>query len=382
LAPLGPDFPAAPVVVLLTVEALRADVLFPGAHDELLPNLARLRDEGAYFARALSAGSQTAVTLSTLFTSRYFSQLHWAMYGQGPTRFLYAADDPTPRFPELLSAAGVQTSSFLGVIFVSGRFGLARGFSDEFCAVQDRRHAMAVEILGPLMRKLSRGSAGPLFAYSHVMEPHEPYDRGTLKEGTDFERYLSEVAVVDQWVGRIRQLLATRYPHRGYLIVTGDHGEAFGEHGTHFHTKTLYDELVRVPLLIWGPGIKAGRYQEPAGHIDLAPTLLQLFRQSIPPAMMGQSLLPLLQGQVARLDRPLIAEGRLRHAMITRDGLKVIDDTWLKTVEAYDLVADPGELHSLFDEEHARFDPVLAELRAFFAKHTLRLPGYSQPYKR
>jgi arylsulfatase A-like enzyme len=326
------------------------------------------------------------VSLTTLFTGRYFSQLRWQLFGQGAMRFLYAVDDPAPRFPELLSRGAVDTADYLGLIFLTGRFGVTRGFTEEFSAVTDRRHALATEVLTPLLRRLGRVGRTPFFAYAHAMEPHEPYDRGKLRRGSDYLRYVSEVAAVDPWIGKLVRLLRQRFPTRGYLMVSGDHGEAFGEHGTRFHSKTLYEELVRVPIVIWGPGIAARRYREPVGHVDLGPTILELFRQPVPPEHMGQSLLPLVLGQGGaepeRLLRPLIAEGRLRRALFRPDGLKVIDDTRLATVEVYDLGSDPGETRNLFDSERERVEPAVAELRAFFARHALRRPGYHPPFKR
>jgi arylsulfatase A-like enzyme len=367
--------------VLVTIEALRADVL-EGAHDAELPELVKLRDHGVYFPRSIASGSQTSVSLTTLFTGRYFSQLYWAMYGQGAMRFVYAVEDPSPRFPELLRGAGVATADYLGLIFLTGRFGVTRGFAEEFCAVQDRRHAAVSEVLTPLLRRLGRVGREPFFAYTHVMEPHEPYDRGKLRQGSDYDRYVSEVAVVDEWIGRLARLVRQRFPQRGYLIVTGDHGEAFGEHGTRFHSKTLYEELIRVPLVVWGPGIAARRPDEPVGHVDLGPTILELFHQPVPPENMGQSLLPLVFGEEEHLDRPLMAEGRLRRALFRRDGIKVIDDPRLGTVEVYDLRTDPRETRNLFDAEQERVAPAVAELRAFFARYALRRPGYRHPYKR
>jgi hypothetical protein len=378
---LDAQLPAAPVVVLISIEATRADVL-EGAHDADLPELRKLRDGGAYFPRSISPGSQTSVSLTTLFTGHYMSELYWEMYGQGAMRFLYAVEDPHPRFPELLGRAGVETADYLGLIFLSGRFGVTRGFAEELCAVQDRRHALASEVLTPLLKRLGGGGRKPFFAYAHVMEPHEPYDRGKLKEGSDYERYISEEQVVDLWIGRIARVLRQRYPTRGYLIVTGDHGEAFGEHGTQFHSKTLYEELVRVPLVVWGPGIVPRRHAEMVGHVDLGPTILELFGQPVPPDQMGQSLVPLLFGQDEPRPRPMLAEGRLRRALFRPDGLKVIDDTRLKTVEVYDLNADPGETRNLFDSDQSRVEPAVAELRAFFDRYAFRRPGYHLQYKR
>ncbi len=372
-----------PVVVLITVEALRADAVNSRAHDAEIPRLAWLRDHGASFERAVSPGSQTSVSLSTMFTGRYFSQLLWRRYGEGSSRFLYPAEDPSVRFPELLSAAGVDTRSYLGLKFLAARFGLARGFSHEHMAVAGRQHARAAELMGPLLARIDRIGKGHHFLYTHLMEPHAPYDRGVRQQGTDRARYISEVGEVDRWIQRLFVAMRRRLGKRGYLIITADHGEAFGEHGTRFHTKTLYDELLRVPLIIWGPGIAARTFDEPVSLVDLGPTILQLFGLEVPPGHMGQSLLPLIEGGVAGLERPVFAEGRLRRALYSRDGLKLIEDTRRKLVEAYDLERDPDELHNRFDPHAERVASRLAFMRAFFERHTRRdPPGYRPPYKR
>lgn len=382
LPPLGRRFSRRPVVVLVTVEALRADVLSESTYDAQLRHLSSLRDHAAYFPRALAPGSQTSVTMTTMFTGQYFSQLRWAKHGVGDKRFLYAAGDPATRFPELLTDAGIGSSSFLGLIFLGSYFGISRGFAEETLVVQDRRHAMAPELMGPLFARLRRVGNRPHFFWVHLMEPHAPYDRGQLKEGSEWDRYISEVAEVDRWVGQLMRLMRKRFRGRGYVIVAGDHGEAFGEHGTRFHSKTLYEEMVRVPLLIWGPGVKAKRHEEPVGLVDLGPTILHLFRLVPQPGHMGESLLPLIEGRVDRLQRPLLAEGRLRRALFRRDGLKVIEDTVRKTVEVFDLRQDPAESRNVYDEERQRLEPPLAELRAFFERYTLRAGGYRAPFKR
>lgn len=372
--------PAEPVVVIVTVDAFRGDVVANHANDRRLPKLSWLRDHGAYFPRAIACGSQTSLSLSSMFSGRYFSQLRWGRFGEGNKRFLYPAHDQTVRFPELLGRAGVATASYIGLVFLEARFGITRGFGQETVVVEGRNHGVAASVLGPLLARLNSHRRGPLFLYAHLMEPHEPYDRGKLKEGPVFERYLSELEVVDDWVGRVSKVLSRRFRGRGFLMVSSDHGEAFGEHGTKFHTKTLYEELLHVPLIVWGPEIPARAHDERASLIDIGPTVLHMFRQATPAESMGRSLLPLMLGRAERVPRPLIAEGRLRRAYYKGE-LKVIEDEVLKLVEIYDLESDPGETTNLFDIDPERTHPAVAELRAWLAENTLREGGYEPPYK-
>ena len=370
-----------PVVVLVTIDALRGDVVANPENAARFPTLTQLKQRGAYFPRATSPGSQTAVSLTSAFSGRYFSQLYWSMHGEGNSRFVYAAADPTPRFPEILAASGVTTATFCSINFLAGEFGVIRGFTEEKIIPEGRKHANARQVVDPAIARLNTVRADEaFFLYLHLMEPHAPYDRGADTKGSDFERYLSEVTVADAEIGRIVKLLGQRFRGRWLLIVAADHGEAFGEHQTTFHTKTLYEELVRIPLIIRGVGVASRRIEQHVGLIDLGPTILDLFGVDTPPGFMGQSLVPLLKGIDEELDRPLLAEGRLRRA-IYYDGLKVIEDDRRKVVQVFDLRADPGELENLFDVDRARTEPAVTALRAFFGVHAVQRPGYDPPFK-
>jgi arylsulfatase A-like enzyme len=373
-------FANPPLVVLLTVDATRAEAVLEPTRASMFPTFTRLGSLGATFTRATAPGSQTSVSLTTVFTGRYFSELYWAMHGEGSARFEYASKDPTPRFPALLTATGVATESFCSLKFLEQEFGAATGFAKQNALARGREHVGAQGVIEPLIHRLRRVKDEPAFFFAHLTEPHAPYDRGAQKTGPDYDRYLAEIAVADAQIGRVERLLAQRFPDRGVLIVSSDHGEAFGEHDTFFHTKTLYEELLHVPLFVKGPGVAKRRVEERVGLVDLGPTILDLFGVPSPPSMRGRSLVPLLAGRDEPLERPLFAEGRLRRAYYDGD-LKVIEDERRKVVEAYDLAADPGELTNLFDVDRARVEPAVATLRAFFEASTFRREGYAPPYK-
>jgi arylsulfatase A-like enzyme len=202
------------------------------------------------------------------------------------------------------------------------------------------------------------------------------------RKGKQFDRYLSEVAVVDTQLRRVLDMLAdTGLDQRTVLIITADHGEAFGEHGNKTHGTTLYEEEIRVPLMIRTPSRFAARIDQLISLLDLGPTVLDLFNQATPGHYMGQSLKPFLVGETPKLTRPVASEGRLKQAMIFPDGIKVIYDTRKRTSEVYDLTRDPGEQDDLSDDEAIASEPV-ARLRAFFEAHTLKRDGYEPPYVR
>ncbi len=370
-----------PVVVLVTIDAVRADVVLDPERSAAWPTLSRLKREGATFTAARSPGSQTSVSLTTVFAGKYFSEMRWGRHGVGKSRFEYAAEDTSPRLAGLLSDAGIATFKVVSLMFLKNEFGVAGGFAEEVMVTEGRRHARAAEVLAPLYARLRKARGQPLFAFVHLTEPHAPYDRGKLKKGPAFDCYLSEIAEVDEHLARLVAALSTPdLQRRAILIVSSDHGEAFGEHGTFTHTKTIYEELVRVPLLVWGAGVQARVIDEPVSVADVFPTVLDLFGLEVSDDLTPVSLVPLLAGSDARLERPILAEGRLRRALYAGD-LKVIVDTRKKTIEAYDLAADPGELDNVYTRDPARVEPALRSLEAFFAARGFSEGGYEPPYK-
>jgi hypothetical protein len=376
---LPPLLPSDAVVVLITIDAVRADIVADPANDARFPTFAKLKREGVVFTHASASGTQTGVSLSALFSGLYYSEQQWKNYGSGKNKHPYPAEDPSLRFPQILSDHDVATANVASLVFLGGDFGVARGFREEKLFGHAAQAAPGFQLIHALLDRLSHPGTGPLFLCTHLVDAHAPYGHG--HPGTDYERYLSSVATDDALVGRVQRMLEERFGQRWALFVSADHGEAFGEHETREHAKTLYEELLHVPLLARSPLFQPREIRERVGLIDLGPTILDLFGLATPATLNGQSLVPLLAGGNVALTRPLIAEGRLRQALTEPDGLKVIEDSRRKVVEVYDLGSDPGETRNLFDVEPSRADVALAELRGFFAVHARREGGYEAPYK-
>jgi len=374
-----PPLPEAPIVVLITIDALRADVINPASNDARFPTFAALKRDGVVFTNASSAATQTPLSISTMLTGLYFSQQRWEDYGDTADRYPYPATDTSPRVPEILDAHGVATAQEAGFVFLANDFGVARGFQEQKLFGATKSAARASVLVRALLDRLRRANDGPLFAYAHLAEPHAPYWMGPGP--LPYDHYLSAVGEADTQLGHILHFLEEHFGDRWTLIVSADHGEAFGDHDTYEHAKTLYEELLHVPLIVRSPHFPPRRIDDRVGLVDLAPTLLDLFRVATPATFNGQSLVPFLVGERVELTRPLLAEGRLRTSFTQQDGFKVIDDPRRKVVEAYDLAVDPGETKNVFDTEPARADVALATLRAFFEARTLRERGYTPPYK-
>ena len=370
LAPIPPTHgivpSVPPIVMFFTIDAFRADVLDNTRQRHLLPELTQLRSESTYFSVARSPTTSTMTTMASVFSGKYYSQLLWSNVKSAPLV------DPSPRFPELLAQHGVRTflaAGTLGQIY--GSSGVARGFATEVAVPYGARPgALAVSAM---IAELERGTDGPRFFYSHFIEPHAPYDLAG-PSGSSFERYVREIALVDQQLGRLRRYLTAKgLADRTYLIVAADHGEAFGEHGTFNHARTTYEELVRIPLIFYAPGQDARRVKTPVTLMDIGPTILDLFGLAAPGFWMGQSLLPLVAGRRVKLSRPIVVDtGRRVQTLCFDDGYKVIFSRTQRTTEVYDLHTDPRELTNLAFNGSDRVLTAIETARLFFENIQLK----------
>ena len=375
--------PKGAVVVLITIAAVRADVVMSGTYDADLPNLSKLRAESVAFTEARASAPQTVPSLTGLMTGKYFSQIYWS---GGAPRHAWPAADRSPRFPAVLRNAGVLTVTYPSLRDLDGEQGITRGFAEENIVETQSGEPSPywnemLEAIKPRLVDAAKDTR-PLFLFAHFLDPHAPYTRG----GTDCETftcYVREVGLVDRAIGEIRAVLdGPGLGDRSALIVTADHGEAFGEHGTFYHALNLYEELLHVPLLIHGSEFAPRVVDTKVTLLDIGPTVLDLYGLDTPAGFMGESLAGVLHGEAPHFTRPIAAEsGRFMQALYFDDGYKLIFDERYKLLELYDLESDPGEHHPLYDET-----PGAAErfglLHLLFDANAFKKPGYSKPFRK
>jgi arylsulfatase A-like enzyme len=372
--------PDNPIVVFMTIDALRADVVAGGKHARELPNIEALRRRSIEFSVARTPSPSTITSISSMFTGKYYTGIHWSTIASGPFKdAIMPHRDDSPRLPALLGAAGVKTVHAISLWGLAAAQGVGIGFGEELSTAKDYGHA--ANLMDLVLARLKRNADGPHFIYFHFVDSHAPYNLGGT-QGTDYERYLREVALVDQEVGRLSRFLETSgLQDRTVLVLSADHGEAFGEHGARFHATTLYEEMIRVPLLVRLPGKAHRIIDEPVSLIDLGPTLLDLFGAQTPGHFLGQSLVPLLRGEDKQLTRPIgIDAGRRMQTLYLAD-CKPIVDLKKQTQEVYDLSVDPGEKRNLVDADPERSARCLGALQTFFAAHAFRKEGYQVPWR-
>jgi len=370
-APVPPSHsqlvPENPIVLLVSIDALRMELL-TAQHRAVAPNLHALAAQAVSFRQARSFGSDTRFSLAALFTGRYLSQTKWTWRSRlRPT----LEQDLEPRLPELIREARIRTVTGVSLPgMLLPRIGIVRGFDEEYLKRDDDDKPGTEEVIDHAIECLKRHGDEPLFYFTHLIDPHAPYYAHGKKRRSEYEAYLGEVTFADRHLGRlIRAIGELGLEKRTVLIVTSDHGEAFGEHGLRQHNKPLYEVMVHVPLLIRLPGVTPRALDAHVSMMDIGPTVLDLLGLSTPGNFMGESLVPLLAGEPPPPHRPIFMERPTDMALLFADGIKVLLRTRPDSEEIYDLRRDPAEETDLRESMGSEGDRRVALTRAYHAAH-------------
>jgi len=365
-----------PNIVLIVVDTLRPDRLpFYGHKGNTAPFLSTLAARGAVFRRVHSTSSWTAPATASIHTSLYPVQ-HSVLTGfraarvrqQGELRIrLNAIPDEVETLAETLREAGYNTCAVTDNINISRDEGFDQGF-DRFWNF----NYQGAEAIGTTLKEWKGEIRGrrPYFLYLHYMDPHRPYHKRTPwyspqpdSVRDDLAAYDSEIRYVDQHIEEAFQLFG--WDRNTLFILTSDHGEEFQDHGGWDHGRTLYGEVMDVPLLVYSSGDSLVRkvFEQPVSVLDILPTLREEAGLPVDPAEQGVSLLPALRGQAppptgrafyAHLhSAPWFGDEVLK--AVIEDGSKCIYSSE-GDVELYDLRADPQERQNLAGKEAAVAD--------------------------
>jgi choline-sulfatase len=350
--------PPAPLknVLVVTIDTLRADRLgIYGARNVATPNMDALAREGAWAPQADAHVPLTRPSHVSLFTGRYPAEHGIRDNVAPPLR------GDVPLLSERFQHDGFATAAFIGSVVLERQSGLARGFDQYFDQLPpgaDRRSGDAV-----VAEAVEWMNGKPkFFAWVHLYDPHGPYvPPGRYATEYADRPYDGTVAWCDELIGRLVDALRRQGTlDNTLLVVTSDHGEALGDHGEDVHGYFVYEATLRVPLIIRGPGVRAGtRLEGVARTVDLFPTIVELARLGGgATASSGRSLAPALAGQ--RMDdQPSFGESLMPLLQYGWSDLRAVRDGRWKYIlapkpELYDLDRDPGELHNLVDAEAGR----------------------------
>ncbi|HXU63934.1 MAG TPA: sulfatase-like hydrolase/transferase, partial [Polyangia bacterium] len=372
LAPL-PDGPRRPEadVLIITIDALRADhVGAYGYPRATTPNLDALARQGVRFTRAYSQAPHTSFSVSSMLTSKYF-----------PTMVRLAPGEKHDTAAAVLRRFGWKTAAFYppAVFYIDSdklKDFAATHFDFEYVKFE---YIDAQRRVDQLLAYYDGVKPRRSFVWVHFFEPHEPYvaHDGFAFGAGDVDRYDSEIAYTDAAVGRLVREVRARRPGT-IVIVAADHGEEFEEHGGRYHGSSLYEEQLRIPLIISIPGVAPEVIDGQAQLIDVTPTVLNLLDIPIPARMRGTNLGPWLAAPPAPATRlpPAFAELEDRR-MVSLGGEKLICDMRQGLCAYYDLTADPHERRNLVDERPARVAVLRGLLDRWLDAHLTFEPGAS-----
>jgi arylsulfatase A-like enzyme len=384
-----PVLPADLNVVLITIDTVRADLHYSGNPHDLSPNLDKLAARSVVFDRAYSLASYTGKSVGPMMMGKYGSESHrnWAHSNSFGREDTFVA--------ERLKRAGIHTMAAHGLLYFGAQSGMNRGFDvvDMKAVGEGTIKGMENSVTGDKLTDaalalLARPESTDkrFFFWMHYLDPHADYlphpelpSFGTSQR----DLYDGEIAFVDHHLARVLDAIAAApWGKRTAIIVTSDHGEAFGEHKMWRHGAELWEELVRVPLLVNVPGVTPGHVTPRRSAVDLVPTILDLMgvpapvrdpRKDANDFLSGTSLLPDIffpagaEPRDVLIDMPDGPYNDARRALIHGD-LKLTISNGAR-FELYDLAKDPEERTNLWEKG----SPEAAEIEPFYEVAKARL---------
>jgi len=379
-----------PNILLIVVDTLRADHLQPyGYARATTPNMQELlARRGVVVERAYAPSPWTIPSVASLLSGRWPGEVL-------PHTFVeeLALAPRIPTIASVLRAHGYTTAAVMGNPTIHPGLGFERGFDGFFAppSLEEgilRQHAEQVSARAADWLRAHRGQR--TFLYVHFMDPHDPYDNAEIVVGRspfDDPRYAgtitgndihglflgkvplrdpaadvphvvalydAEVHHVDSFLAPLLAAIEPGELRHTLVVLTADHGEELHDHGGWKHGRTLYEEQLRVPLLLrWDGQLAAGtRLRGPARLIDIAPTIAEAAGAPAPPGWQGRSLLPALRGGSAPSPPALFAE----HLADGPPRAAVIGQRWKLVLFDREAPFTPhNELESiLYGEERAR----------------------------
>jgi choline-sulfatase len=396
---------AAPNVLFIVIDTLGARHM--SVYDPTLnttPAMARLAEKSLVFEKAYSTAPWTKPAISSMFTSLYPRQ-HTVqkLKSEFPDRFITMAD--------ILKKKGYATDAVISHTLLKEGTGFEKGFDSYILAPFEGNvhNAIVGKAVSDLAIKRVKShfedeNKKPFFQFLHYFDPHFNYQhhpefdrsswyKGPITPGMGFrdlrkripelteddrkylvDLYHEEIEYTDVQVSRVLET----YKEMGILdntivIITADHGEEFLEHGELGHTRTLYDELIHVPLIIyWSKIAEPKRVKENVSIVDILPTVLtSIGFDPLPPHFEGISLIS--GNKLADLPkRHIFSEVDFKSSAIEaiksgviRENHKLIDDHLNEEKKIFDLEKDPAELSNIIEKE----EELANDLQLFLDEH-------------
>jgi choline-sulfatase len=389
-------------VIVLVVDTVRQDAfqVFRPKSRVQTPAFDALAKESTVFENAYTTAPWTKPSVTTILTGLYPSS-HGAQSEEAKL------SSKLTLLSEVLKSSGFKTGLFSANGYVSDYFGFTQGWDDYVNFPRNKERTQADNVYARSLEWLKAVPADKrFFLYVQTVDPHVPYqtpgrflspylrerydgylgDAVSGEELADYNEgktkmtsadraylaamYDAEISYHDEYMGKfIEELRHFDLLDDTLLVITNDHGEEIFDHGKLDHGQSLYDELIRSPMLIRHPQlVGAGRHGPPVSIVDLAPTIYDALDVRPPDDLQGRSLLPAVQGGVAPSPAFAVAERQDLQRAIRFGPYKLILSSEGDT-ELYDLRKDRGERKNL-----ARYRPVALRACETHLFEALRVP--------
>ncbi len=354
--------PISGPIIVISIDTLRADHLPAYGYAKVrTPAIDALAADGVVFEHAYAHAPQTLPAHVAMLSGR----LPFDTLVRDDVGAKVKAEERL--LPQLLRERGFTTGGVVSASLLGRETGIDRGFDffdadmpvgasdtpDAGVVLSERDGALSEAIAE---RWLDQQRSSRVFLFLHLNEPHAPY--APPERFAAYAPYDGEIAYSDEIVGRLLKYLKTHQLYdRSTIVLLSDHGEGLGDHGEQEHGLFVYDEAIRVPLIVkQAAGVGAGRrVADLVQHVDLVPTMLDLVRAPIPGNLPGRSLKTLLDGTGHRPAQPVYAEALYGRTHFGWSGVKTTTDGRYQYLQApreevYDLGRDPHEQHNVADE--------------------------------
>jgi arylsulfatase A-like enzyme len=353
-------------VILISIDTLRADHLSSYGYQKIkTPNIDSFA--GTLFTDANSQIPLTLPSHTSLFTSTY-------PFENGIEENAETVPAGAVTLASILRSHGYKTAAFVGSNILDRSRGLDQGFDDydsPFGASRVRRDGALV--LRAANAWLAAHRNQPVFVFIHLFDLHSPYKLKPAQDSNEPETagYDAELEYIDQLLGRFRQaLIENGWWKKSLVILLSDHGESLGDHGELSHGYFIYESTLHVPLIIhWPEGFPKlpDRVTEPAGLIDVAPTILDALHLPAPPSFDGISLLH--NAPHAIYSESVYARDSFNWAALR--SVRVANWKYIEAPhpELYDLTKDPHEQSNLIRTNPSQAAALRPELSRLMASH-------------
>jgi arylsulfatase A-like enzyme len=353
-------------VVLITLDTTRADRLAAyGGRSGVTPTIDAWAREGVVFDDASTVAPLTLPAHASLLTG----QLPPATGIRDNTGLLPAK---TPTIASALHAAGYRTAAFVSSVILDRGRGLTEGF-DTYEGVERpdayRPRRPASETVDHAITWLTGNSGQPFFLWIHLYDAHAPIELDAARRAAYAgDAYEGALAMMDAELARVRTALETTGAAKHTaVILAADHGEGLGDHDEDGHGIFVYQDVMRVPLIVHWPGARPGRVKTPVQLIDVMPMILAVDAPAAADAG-GRDLEPLIYGRQVP-DRAIYLES-MYPRVLGWSPLRSLRVGSLKVIEAprpelYDLSTDPHETTNLVRDRPDEAEAMLARLRGW-----------------